>query len=197
LLLLKTFIYLRSSHSCVYSYILGEMSSSMMDRVENFREMLTLKLRENNKFNAFLATLESKTGVDRFYIAIGMFLLFCIYLIFGYLAQLLCNLAGFAYPAYASFFAVQSPDKKDDTHWLTYWVVFGFFNVIEFASGFLLSWFPIYYLAKFLLLLYLYIPATRGAEKLYEKVVIPTMARLNECMEKNTKVYDEKKGKKN
>ncbi|KAL1234701.1 Receptor expression-enhancing protein 5 [Trichinella pseudospiralis] len=173
------------------------MSNSMMVRVENFRSMLGAKLREKNKLNAFLATLESKTGVDRIYIATGMFLFFCIYLIFGYLAQLLCNLAGFAYPAYASFFAVQSPDKKDDTHWLTYWVVFGFFNVIEFASGFLLSWFPIYYLAKFLLLLYLYIPATRGAEKLYEKAVIPTMARLNECMTKDVTIPDEKKGKKN
>lgn len=32
--------------------------------------------------------------------------------------------------------------------WLTYWVVYGLFGVVEFFSDLLLSWFPFYYVGK-------------------------------------------------
>lgn len=44
--------------------------------------------------------------------------------------------------------AIESPNKDDDTQWLTYWVVYGFFGVGEFFSDIFLSWFPFYYLCK-------------------------------------------------
>jgi len=44
--------------------------------------------------------------------------------------------------------AVESETKEDDTQWLIYWVVFGVFNIVEFFSDILLSWFPLYFLVK-------------------------------------------------
>ena len=44
--------------------------------------------------------------------------------------------------------ALESSKKEDDTRWLTYWVVFALFSVTEFFSDILLSWFPLYWLAK-------------------------------------------------
>lgn len=44
--------------------------------------------------------------------------------------------------------AIESPDKEDDTKWLTYWVVYGFFSVGEFFSDIFLYWFPFYYVCK-------------------------------------------------
>lgn len=94
----------------------------------------------------------------------------------------LCNVAGFAYPAFASFRAIRTDTKKDDTQWLTYWCVFGalsvadFFRSIEDMTGSLvLKWhffcsrpimsvFPLYWLVKTLFLVWLYAPQTRGAE---------------------------------
>ena len=36
-----------------------------------------------------------------------------------------------AYPMYASFKAVESTNKADDTQWLTYWVVYACFTILE------------------------------------------------------------------
>lgn len=44
--------------------------------------------------------------------------------------------------------AIESPNKDDDTQWLTYWVVYGVFSIAEFFSDLFLSWFPFYYMLK-------------------------------------------------
>lgn len=48
----------------------------------------------------------------------------------------------------ASIKAIESTAKEDDTQWLTYWVVYGLFSVVESISDALLFWFPFYYMSK-------------------------------------------------
>lgn len=60
----------------------------------------------------------------------------------------MCNTLGFLYPAYVSVHAIESKTKEDDTKWLTYWVVFALFSVFEYFSDLIVRWFPLYWLVK-------------------------------------------------
>jgi len=140
---------------------------------EKFRSDMSKKLHEPNAATNALAKIEQKTGVDRFYQVAGVAGLFAFYLIFGHFAELVCNIIGFLYPAYMSIKAIESATKEDDTQWLTYWVVFALFNVVEFAADDIVGWFPIYWLCKCALMVYLYLPVTMGAQKIIRRLYSP------------------------
>ena len=84
--------------------------------------------------------LEDNTGVQRLYIAYGLGGIIVLWLAFGFGAQLLANIVGFVYPAYCSIKALESTVKNDDTQWLTYWVVFAAFSVVEYFADFIAGW---------------------------------------------------------
>ena len=93
---------------------------------------------------------------------------------------------GFLYPAYCSIKALESSVKNDDTQWLTYWVVFAFFSVIEYFADFIAGWVrlsifffkslcifskvPFYWLSKCLFLVWCMAPIeANGANVIYSK----------------------------
>jgi receptor expression-enhancing protein 5/6 len=75
-------------------------------------------------------------------------LFLAIYLIIGIGQQLISNIIGFTYPAYCSMKALETKQTDDDTKWLTYWVVFAVFTIVEYFSDIIVGWFPIYWLIK-------------------------------------------------
>jgi receptor expression-enhancing protein 5/6 len=54
---------------------------------------------------------------------------------------------------------------------LTYWVVFAVFSTIEVFSDTIVWWFPFYWSAKVMFLVYLQLPQFRGAEFLYNTFI--------------------------
>ncbi|XP_023572858.1 receptor expression-enhancing protein 6 isoform X2 [Octodon degus] len=142
--------------------------------MDNLRRRVEHFLEQKNFATEALGALEARTGVEKRYLAAGAVTLLSLYLLFGYGASLLCNLIGFVYPAYASIKAIESPNKEDDTVWLTYWVVYALFGLAEFFSDLLLFWFPFYYAGKCAFLLFCMTPGPwNGALLLYQRLVRP------------------------
>uniref|UniRef100_A0A1D1YNJ5 HVA22-like protein n=1 Tax=Anthurium amnicola TaxID=1678845 RepID=A0A1D1YNJ5_9ARAE len=119
--------------------------------------------------------LEQQLNVPKTYLAAGVVGLVCFLIFFNVWGQLLSNLIGWLYPAYASFKAIESEGKADDTQWLTYWTVFGFINIVEFFSDTILHWVPFYYFCKTIFFLWLFLPPFKGAQILYAKFLRPVL----------------------
>lgn len=58
---------------------------------------------------------------------------------------------------YASFKAIKSNNKDDDTLWLTYWVIYALVSVIE-SVGFITAFIPYYSLVKVVALVLCFLP---------------------------------------
>lgn len=125
--------------------------------------------------NKLMGQFEQQTGLPRSALVLGggavYFLL--VFLNIGGLGGLLTNIAGFVLPAYYSLIALKTSRTDDDTHLLTYWVVFAFLNVLEFWSNAILYWVPFYYVFKLVFLLWIGNPYTNGAELVYRHLVEP------------------------
>jgi len=90
------------------------------------------------------------------------------------------NLVGWALPAFLSFKALESPGHQDDVQWLTYWIVFGFFNFTEsFALRLVLYYFPWYFAFKTVFIIWLQLPTFRGAQTIYLSVLKPILANIS------------------
>ncbi|CDO71727.1 hypothetical protein BN946_scf184920.g11 [Trametes cinnabarina] len=127
-----------------------------------------------------LNTFEQRTQVPKSYAFIGAVLLLATLHSINAFASPVSNLVGWALPAYLSVKALESPGHADDVQWLTYWIVFGFFNFLEsFALRIVLYYFPWYFAFKSIFILWLQLPQFRGAQLLYGTVVRPVFANVH------------------
>ena len=165
---------------------MAQQYQKVLDNVDKF-------LHQPGKVSEIGEKIEKLTGIKRIYVAQGFFGLFTLYMVFGYFAQLVCNFVGFVYPAYVSIKALESSSKEDDTRWLTYWVVFAFFSVLEFFSDFIFSWFPFYWLAKVIFLVWCFLPIKdNGTDYVYGRLIRPFFLKNSSKIEKFTQKVEDK-----
>ncbi|KAJ7596263.1 TB2/DP1, HVA22 family-domain-containing protein [Mycena floridula] len=127
-----------------------------------------------------LTNLEQRTQIPKTYTVLGGSAFIILLHLFNSLASPVSNLVGWALPAYLSFKAIESPSPQDDIQWLTYWVVFGFFNFLEsFAGRVVLYYIPWYFAFKTLFIIWLQLPFFRGAQTIYISVLKPVLANVS------------------
>eukprot|EP00752_Nemacystus_decipiens_P011086 g9850.t1 len=144
-----------------------------MDKLNN---MLDKFGKDLGKY-PILCKAEEATNCPKQYLVLsaGSILLACLLMGFG--ASLICNLGGYVYPAYCSFKAIESASTADDTQWLTYWVVFAAFSILEAFLSVLLRWIPFYFALKLAFLAWCFLPQTQGAALLYNNFMKDFLAK--------------------
>ena len=102
------------------------------------------------------------------------------------------TMLGVAYPAFMSFLALESDGLDDDKMWLTYWVCYGCFTIVDQFAGIILSIIPFYYFLKLGFLVYLYHPQTEGAMTVYRNVISPRLKHYAEHIDQLEKTVEDK-----
>lgn len=101
------------------------------------------------------------------------------YISFGQHREGISDVIGFAYPCYQTLVCLTNSTGQE-RRLMIYWLVFGFFQLVDYAADQICSIFPFYFLFKTCVYLYLLIPATKGIEKMDKMVLRPFLARSND-----------------
>jgi len=89
------------------------------------------------------------------------------------------------YPAVHSIRALETDDGGiDDKVWLTYWMVFGVFNVAETFFGFIFYFIPYWDWLRLALFVWLLLPNFNGAKIIYEGFISTLIKNNKHIIEK-------------
>lgn len=97
------------------------------------------------------------------------------------------DLVAYLYPAYASVKAIETNTKDDDTQWLTYWLVFSLFKLVEGIAEPLVQLIPFYFVGKVAFLTWCFYPGVDGAKVIYSSFIKPQLVPLLGLDEKKDK----------
>jgi receptor expression-enhancing protein 5/6 len=99
-------------------------------------------------------------------------------------------LVGTAYPVYWTMKAIESK-SNEDKQWLTYWVVFACFTIIDMFSGYLLKFIPFYFFLKIVFLIWLFMPNSQGSYIIYHLLVVRVFRLYEQDIDKATEKLTE------
>ncbi|CAE7938369.1 REEP5 [Symbiodinium sp. KB8] len=122
--------------------------------------------------------LSEATGLRGAYVVLGGGLFILAFVFFGFGANFLVNIIGLGFPAYQSFKALETKeDHQDDIQWLTYWVVFSSFTVLETFVEYIVYFIPFYFALKLAFIVWLMLPGHNNAESLYKNIIRPLLVK--------------------
>jgi receptor expression-enhancing protein 5/6 len=151
-----------------------------------------IKEKEYSLYDKYLEQMnliEEKTGIPGIYV-IGGLIAAMLFVWIGFFEKIITNLVGTVYPAFWTMKSIESK-TDDDKLWLTYWVVFACFTIIDIFSGFILKFIPFYFFIKICFLIWLFMPNSQGCNIVYKLLVV----RLFKSFEQDIDNATEKLGK--
>ena len=82
-------------------------------------------------------------------------------------------LVGVVCPTYLSLKALESPEEDDDKYFLTYWIVYGLFTIIDIFTSFIINRIPFYYTFKLAFLIWMFLPNFKASIYIYNYLIGP------------------------
>lgn len=138
--------------------------------LENAKLQVRNFIEKHSTVNHYLVEASEKTKVEKEFIFVGaiavLFLL--IFALTG--GDVVIDLIGFGYPFYMSLKAIETETVDDDKQWLTYWIVFVFFKLVENIADVLISFIPFYFFFKVGFLVWASHPSFKGATLIYDLI---------------------------
>jgi receptor expression-enhancing protein 5/6 len=121
---------------------------STNDVVEQYKTLVTGYLDRNPFLNDLLEPLSKHTSVDKATLAFACIFIPIILILAFFSFGLVVDLLGFIYPFVASIKALKTEGKDDDEQWLTYWIIYNVFKMVEVPFDMIISIIPFYHLLK-------------------------------------------------
>jgi len=149
-----------------------EVINQTKDQFMKFCAQLDQKV-DAHQYGIHIQNVADKANTRSSFVLVAVAVLLAILCWFGLGESLFITIVGFVMPAYWSILAIETKETEDDKQWLTYWVVFTFFHLLEYGLDMVLYVFPPYFVCKLLFLVWCFWPSTRGATIVYEKAIKP------------------------
>ena len=105
----------------------------------------------------------------------GLLGIFLLMTLLGQMEQIISTLIGVVYPALMTLQALETPSSEDDKMWLTYWLCFSIFMILDklIEKFYFKKIIPFYFFIKIGILVFLMHPRFKGAEIIHHEVIIP------------------------
>jgi hypothetical protein len=80
--------------------------------------------------------------------------------------------------------AINRSSEEKSKHWLTYWIVFGFFTAFDKILHVVLFFLPGFYFLKCIFYIWMFYPRTNGSKIIYDHYLKPQLIRFKEIADK-------------
>lgn len=161
-----------------------------MKKTKSIKKEIEKKEKEISlidKWNEHMKIIENKTGIHGGIVILVLIItIIIVYLNVFDADALITNLVGTIYPAFWTMKTIET-NSNDDKHWLTYWVCFATFNIIDTFSGFILRFIPFYFILKIIFLIWLFMPNSHGATLVYQLLVVRLFKSFENDIDNATK----------
>ena len=128
--------------------------------------------------------LVKASGIKPFYMILLFLLVSACFVAFELPgSMILIQIIGVAYPCWCSILALETiEDYDDDKKWLTYWMVFNLFNMLDQSFKWITSYIPFFLLIRLFILIWLQSPTSEGAAHIYKRFVKPFAQKYGEIL---------------
>ena len=124
--------------------------------------------------------IKQRTGINGLFVII--FLLICVFLVYiGVFETLITNMVGTIYPGICTIKALKKNENKKD--WLTYWVIYGTFIIIDMFSAIIMKIIPFYFAFKILFLIWMFIPGSNGCHLVYNFIIFKFFKAIEDTVD--------------